>query len=432
MLFHFKSHTSLLTFAVFILALICMVTPLYAEEAAAKSSEEPVGVANAQATSPAQNNSTAGSNSGNGFSAGGSQFTGSATASIPIIAPPGRSEATTPQIALTYSSSQGNGFAGMGWDLNLGYINRNYATNILDYLKPGRDPIHLVTGGGPQELVLNKENVNDHEDTFRLQVREGIAPKIRSFRGIIHGANPQALHWTVSNPDGTKYDYGSKEASRLVVYTNIIREAVSRYYLDCVEDPEGHRKTQTKDPLGRLVRVEEDSDGRVLALSYAYNAAGDLTGMTDARGDVTAMTYDGLGRKKTLTDPHTGSWSYGYDPDGRLISQRDPTGQLIRYRYDALGRIIRKSTDTETLAAYRYDTASNGKGRLGEASRGQVTDRIEGYDPMGRPTGSTRTFTNLGKSYTTRTSYDIAGRVAEMTYPDNTKSIMTTIRAHLC
>ena len=132
-----------------------MVTPLYAEEAAAKSSEAPVGVAGAQAASPAQNNSTAGSDSGNGFSTGGSQFTGSATASIPIIAPPGRSEATTPQIALTYSSSQGNGFAGMGWDLNLGYIQRNYATSILDYLKPGRDPIHLVTGGGSQELVLD-------------------------------------------------------------------------------------------------------------------------------------------------------------------------------------------------------------------------------------------------------------------------------------
>ena len=188
-----------------------------------------------------------------------------------------------------------------------------------------------------------------------------------------------------------------------------------------MEDPEGRRKTQTKDPLGHLDRVEEESDGRALALSYTYNAAGDLTAMTDARGDVTAMTYNRLGRKKTLTDPHTGSWSYGYDPDGRLIRQKDPAGQLILYRYDALGRIIRKSTDTETLAAYRYDTASNGKGRLSEVSRGQVTDRIEGYDSMGRPTGSTRTFTNPGKSYTTRTGYDIAGRVAEMTYPDNTK-----------
>ena len=245
MLFHFKSYTSILTFAVFILALLCMVGPLRAEEATTKSSEEPVTVTDAQATSPVQSSSMAGSGSGDsgrssGFSAGGSQFTGSATASIPIIAPPGRSEATTPQIALTYGSSQGNGFAGMGWDLNLGYIKRNYATSILDYLKLGRDPIHLVTGSGSQELVLDQENVNDHEDAFRLRIREGIAPKIRSHWGTIHGANPQALHWTVSNPDGAKYYYGSTKASRLVVYANVIREAVSRYYLDRVEDANGN------------------------------------------------------------------------------------------------------------------------------------------------------------------------------------------------
>ena len=47
-------------------------------------------------------------------------FTGSATTSIPIFTPPGR-KGLTPQVALSYSSSGGNSWCGMGWALNFGF-----------------------------------------------------------------------------------------------------------------------------------------------------------------------------------------------------------------------------------------------------------------------------------------------------------------------
>lgn len=45
-------------------------------------------------------------------------FTGVATLSLPISVPPGRN-GVQPQIALSYSSSSGNGIAGVGWNIGV-------------------------------------------------------------------------------------------------------------------------------------------------------------------------------------------------------------------------------------------------------------------------------------------------------------------------
>jgi uncharacterized protein RhaS with RHS repeats len=46
-------------------------------------------------------------------------------------------------------------------------------------------------------------------------------------------------------------------------------------------DPDGRMKTETRDYLGRIVRVEETFDGRVLRIAHTYNAVNDLLNMTD-------------------------------------------------------------------------------------------------------------------------------------------------------
>lgn len=51
-------------------------------------------------------------------------FTGAATHNIPIQVPPGRG-GMAPQILLTYNSYQGNGWVGVGWNLDMGAIQRS-------------------------------------------------------------------------------------------------------------------------------------------------------------------------------------------------------------------------------------------------------------------------------------------------------------------
>ena len=50
-------------------------------------------------------------------------FTGRFVYSVPIIVPPGR-QGAQPQFALTYNSSGGNGWCGVGWGLDIGFIQR--------------------------------------------------------------------------------------------------------------------------------------------------------------------------------------------------------------------------------------------------------------------------------------------------------------------
>jgi YD repeat-containing protein len=44
-----------------------------------------------------------------------------------------------------------------------------------------------------------------------------------------------------------------------------------------------------------------------------------------------------------MTDPDKGAWSCAYNPLGQLVSQTDAKGQLTRMHYDALGRMLTRT-----------------------------------------------------------------------------------------
>jgi len=58
--------------------------------------------------------------------------TGAATYNIPIIVPPGRGGIAMPDLALVYNSQQKNGWVGMGWNLEVGSIQRSTKRGV-DY-----------------------------------------------------------------------------------------------------------------------------------------------------------------------------------------------------------------------------------------------------------------------------------------------------------
>ena len=80
-------------------------------------------------------------------------FTGAAQDAIPIIVPPGRGD-IVPKLSLRYNSYRKNGWVGLGWDLDLGVIQRatkhgvNYTAD--DYV--------LVKDGSHTELVSRSDD----------------------------------------------------------------------------------------------------------------------------------------------------------------------------------------------------------------------------------------------------------------------------------
>ncbi|WP_425248196.1 FG-GAP-like repeat-containing protein [Desulfospira joergensenii] len=189
-----------------------------------------------------------------------------------------------------------------------------------------------------------------------------------------------------------------------------------------ITDPDGAGRTETKDYLGRLIRVTEHADDQTdYVTTYQYNAASDLLNVTDHCGNETSMTYDALGRKTGMVDPDMGTWSYTYDANGNLLTQTDAKNQTITFAYDELNRLISKDYDTtDPDVAYTYDNLSiaNGRGRLYQTSNGRVTTTIDGYDSLGNVLSETRTLTGAPQTYTTSFTYDLAGKVLTTTTPD--------------
>ncbi|RPI78063.1 MAG: hypothetical protein EHM45_06880, partial [Desulfobacteraceae bacterium] len=194
-----------------------------------------------------------------------------------------------------------------------------------------------------------------------------------------------------------------------------------------VTDPDGNRKTEKKDYLGRIIEVIEHNDPEAYRTTYQYNVAGDLLKVTDVLSHETNLEYDTLGRKKVMVDPDMGRWEYSYDPNGNLLTQKDAKNQEIRFEYDALNRPLNKKyffndqPSTNDIPVFTtYDNAtpgSNGIGKPYTITKGNVVITNNAYDFMGRSLKVTKRIDTT--DYVTQNEYELSGKVKKLLYPDN-------------
>ncbi|MBI3175913.1 MAG: hypothetical protein HYZ25_19505 [Chloroflexi bacterium] len=155
-------------------------------------------------------------------------------------------------------------------------------------------------------------------------------------------SNINARTSTVTAPDGTS----------TVTATNGLTSTVT--------DPRGNVTTSVKDVWGRTLSVTPPTGP---AVTYTYDEQGNM--LTASRGGVTTyLTYNQAGQKIAMTDPDMGGWTYDYDALGNITSQTDARGCTLTMTYDALNRMTGKSSSgacgTQVSATYTYDTGTNG------------------------------------------------------------------------
>ena len=168
-----------------------------------------------------------------------------------------------------------------------------------------------------------------------------------------------------------------------------------------VTDPAGKKRKSITDALGRLIEVYEDPeipDGPAelnYQTTYNYDVLDNLVKVTQGSQQRFFM-YDSLKRLirarnpeqityagLALSDPITGNsaWSLGYqyDANGNLTQKTDARGVVSTYAYDALNR--NTTIDySDTIAvdpdvSRSYDGATNGKGRLWSTEAGGIEGR---------------------------------------------------------
>ncbi|MGD2136899.1 MAG: RHS repeat-associated core domain-containing protein [Gammaproteobacteria bacterium] len=177
--------------------------------------------------------------------------------------------------------------------------------------------------------------------------------------------------------------------------------------LDRQTDGRGYVTDYDYDSLQRLLGSIRDPGGLGAVTRYGYDAADNLTSVTDPVSGDTAYVYDDLGNLISTTSPDTGITIFTYDEAGNLKSRHDAGGQLFLYSYDALNRLTAiDAPGTEDDILYGYDTCPNGSGRLCSVIP-PASILTYAYDAFGNITQ------HQGIVYT----HDASNRVRTMTYP---------------
>jgi len=201
-------------------------------------------------------------------------------------------------------------------------------------------------------------------------------------------------------------------------------------------DANGVRTQLTYDVRQRLLsRTVNTADG-ALTTRYTYDAAGNLTSVTQPDGSVLSNRYDAAHRLIGLSDPLgqqvaftldalgdptlvqlldgggtvTRTQAAGFDATGRLIQNIGGAGQTTRYTYDANGNAV-GITDPVGHVTQRSFDSLNRPVRVGDAAGG-VTATV--YDTWGRPLSVT-----APNGAVTTYSYDGFGNPIRMQSPDS-------------
>ncbi|HDI13031.1 MAG TPA: RHS repeat protein, partial [Hadesarchaea archaeon] len=231
---------------------------------------------------------------------------------------------------------------------------------------------------------------------------------------------PTSSSYSPSDPSKPKIRYEYDVTGRVVKMTYPDGTSVTSAHSDwttTTTDAKGNSIRKTYDAYGRLVKIEEFNLGDVYTTTYSYDAMGNLVQIVDAKGNITTMTYDTLGRRISLDDPDMGEWLYWYDANGNLTGERDAKGEMISYTYDALNRLVRKSYPSGQDVEYEYDSPtvpySIGRRTTVIDASGSTTFY---YDELGREIKTVKSID--GTDYVIERSFDSAGRLTSVEYPD--------------
>ncbi len=163
-------------------------------------------------------------------------FTGSLTGSIPIEVPPGRN-GMQPNLALNYASSNGNSWTGVGWDLELGAIERQTKWSVLYSPTTAEEQAGKVymlrMNGISADLVPAPAPAPTGE--YRAKI-EGHFLRIKSLSGGAGG-------WEVTDKKGVTYRFGTTTLTRMA--DPAAGTKIFKWCLEKITDRDGNYLTAT-------------------------------------------------------------------------------------------------------------------------------------------------------------------------------------------
>lgn len=206
-------------------------------------------------------------------------------------------------------------------------------------------------------------------------------------------------------------DYTYDDRGRLAQAVSSTGQSVTHAYNGRTETTTlaGRTYAKTYDAWGNLVR----SDDPAGVTRYRYASVGKPRRMS-ALGAVTKMAYDEAGNRLTLSDPDAGTTRSTYAADGTPLTETDARGVVTAHTYDDLGRLV-SSQVGGTIVTRTYGTVGNERLRLVKETAGGNTVEYT-HDALGRVVTEKRHVDGDG-DYTFAYAYNEKGQVAKVTFP---------------
>ena len=162
---------------------------------------------------------------------------GTANLNFPLKLPPGR-QGMQPDVSIDYSSSSGNGWLGLDWDVRLPAIDIDTRWGVPRF-DPLKETETYLLEGEQLSPVAHRATPQDRQadKIFRPRIEGDFAQIIR------HGNHPNNYWWSVTYPDGTVGYYGGSLENNAPIESAVLRDDngnIARWALTEVRDLGGN------------------------------------------------------------------------------------------------------------------------------------------------------------------------------------------------
>lgn len=164
------------------------------------------------------------------------------------------------------------------------------------------------------------------------------------------------------------------------------------------------------DPSGRVL-AQRDANGVITELTYSARGRLASERITDREGisALTRYTYTPSGQVASIEDADNVVLTFQYDEAQRLVGVTDAIGNRVRYQLDAAGQRTREDVlDKDGSIVRHIARAYDVLGRVATQTDAYGIKKEFTYDEVDRPTGSTDAL-----SHRSSAAYDALGRLRE-------------------